>query len=85
MKALEFHSTVTPEGQIPLPPEIASQIPSGEQLRVLLIWEPSDLDPAWRDSGRRRFEDAISPGDDIYELPRSALPLSCSTPPIAIS
>jgi len=67
MKAVEFESTVAPGGQIALPPEIASEIPPGEQLRVVLMWDPSSLDTAWREAGRERFEAAYSPEDAVYE------------------
>jgi hypothetical protein len=67
MKAVEFESTVAPGGQIAIPPEIAGEIPPGEQLRVVVMWEASNFDLAWRTAGRQRFEAAYSPGDDIYE------------------
>jgi hypothetical protein len=67
MKAVEFESTVTPGGQIVLPPEVAKEIPLGEQLRVVVMWEASDLDSAWRTAGRQRFEAAYSPEDSVYE------------------
>jgi hypothetical protein len=67
MKAVEFEGTVAPDGQIAVPPEVASEIPPGEQLRVLVMWDGSDFDAAWRRAGRRRFEAAYSPEDTIYE------------------
>ena len=67
MKAVEFESTVAPGGQIPLPPEIASEIPAGEQLRVVVMWDVPDSDSAWRAAGRQRFEAAYSPDDAIYD------------------
>jgi len=67
MRAVEFESTVTLGGQIALPPEIASEIPPGEQLRVVIMWDPSHLDLAWRTAGRERFEAAYAPEDVIYE------------------
>jgi hypothetical protein len=67
MRAVEFESTVAPGGQIVLPPEIASEIPLGEQLRVMVMWDPSSLDLAWRTAGRQRFEAAYSSGDAVYE------------------
>lgn len=48
MKAVEFESTVVPGGQIALPPDVASEIPAGERLRVVVVWEPSNFDLAWR-------------------------------------
>jgi hypothetical protein len=67
MKAVGFASTVAPGGQIAIPPEIAGEIPLGEQLRVVVMWEASNFDLAWRTAGRQRFEAAYSPDDDIYE------------------
>jgi hypothetical protein len=67
MKALEFDSTVMPGGQITLPPEIAEQIPAGEHLRVVVMWEPFGADLAWRSAGRERFESAYCPEDVVYE------------------
>jgi hypothetical protein len=67
MKAVEFEGTIAPGGQIALPPEVASEIPPGEPLRIVVMWEASDLDFAWRTAGRRRFEAAYSPEDAVYE------------------
>jgi hypothetical protein len=67
MKAVEFESTVTSGGQIVLPPEAARDIPAGEQIRVVVMWEPATLDPAWRTAGRQRFEAAYAPDDAVYE------------------
>jgi hypothetical protein len=67
MKAVEFESTVTPAGQIALPAEVASQLLPGEHLRVVVMWEPADLDLAWRAAGNQRFEAAYADEDAIYE------------------
>jgi hypothetical protein len=67
MRAVEFDSAITPNGQIALPPDVAGEIPPGEQLRVVVMWGPSDSDLAWRMAGRQRFEAAYSPEDAVYE------------------
>jgi hypothetical protein len=67
MKAVEFESTVTPGGQIALPADVVGEIPAGEQLRVVVMWEPSEPDAAWRSAGRQRFEAAYCPEDAVYE------------------
>jgi hypothetical protein len=66
MKALEFDSTISESGDIALPPEVASEIPAGHPLRVVVMWD-SGVDTAWRASGRRAFEVAFAPEDEIYE------------------
>jgi len=67
MRAVEFESTIVAGGQIALPPEVASEIPAGEQLRVVVMWESSDLDIARRAAGRQRFGATYSPEDAVYE------------------
>ena len=66
MKAVEFESVVQ-DGQIELPPEIAREIPPGEHLRVVVMWEPPGDDMKWRSAAQQRFEAAYAPEDDIYE------------------
>ena len=34
MKAVEFKSTVGPNGQIMVPPDVVQEIPTGEQVRI---------------------------------------------------
>ena len=67
MKAVEFESTIAPGGQIALPPEVANEIPLGEQVRIVVMWEPSNIELAWRAAGRQRFEAAYCPEDAVYE------------------
>ncbi len=66
MKAVEFESVVQ-DGQIGLPPDIAGEIPLGEQLHVVVMWGPSSADAGWRHAGRQRFEAAYCAEDNIYE------------------
>jgi hypothetical protein len=67
MKAVEFESTITPGGQIALPADVVGEIPAGQQLRVVVMWDPSSPDSAWRSAGRQRFESAYCPEDAVYE------------------
>jgi hypothetical protein len=68
MNAVEFEGTVTPNGQIAVPAEIAEQLPPGESLHVVLQWDVApDEDSAWRALGRQRFEAAYVPEDAIYD------------------
>jgi len=67
MKAVEFESTITPGGQIALPADVLGEIPAGEQLRVVIMWGPSNSDFAWRSAGLQRFESAYCPEDAVYE------------------
>ena len=67
MKAVEFEGVMTPGGQIVLPPDVVCEIPAGEQIRVVLLWNPSNLDSGWQTAGRQRFEAAYCPEDAVYE------------------
>jgi hypothetical protein len=68
MKTADFSSELTPDGQIVVPPEIASQVPPGEQIQVVLQWNNSMYDVAWRALGRQQFENAYTADDSVYEL-----------------
>jgi hypothetical protein len=68
MKTADFRGELTPNGQIVVPPEIASQVPPGEQIQIVLQWGVSMDDTAWRAAGRRRFEAAYAADDTVYEL-----------------
>jgi hypothetical protein len=68
MKTADFRGELTPDGQIVVPPEIASQVPPGEQIQIVLQWGVSLDDAAWRAAGRRRFEAAYAADDSVYEL-----------------
>ena len=67
MKTADFRGELTPNGQIVVPPEIASQVPPGEQIQIVLQWGVSAEDAAWRANGRRQFEAAYVADDSIYE------------------
>jgi len=48
MKAVEFEGTVTPNGQIAIPAEIAQQLPPGEPLHIVLRWDAAaNEDGVW--------------------------------------
>jgi hypothetical protein len=67
MKTVDFTGELTSNGHIAVPPEIASQVPPGELVQVVLQWGMSEDETAWRATGRRQFEAAYSADDSIYE------------------
>jgi hypothetical protein len=67
MKIADFTGKLSADGQIAVPPDIASQVPPGEQIQVVLQWGNSETDSAWSAAGRRQFEAAYSADDSIYE------------------
>jgi hypothetical protein len=67
---VEFNGVISAAGEIALPPEVISEVPAGEHLKVVIMREDlpeSDLDAACRAAGRRRFEAVYAPEDSIYE------------------
>ena len=67
MKAVEFETMMTQGGQIVLPPEFLGDIPAGQQLKVVVMWDAGSADLAWRANGRLRFTEAYGPEDVVYE------------------
>jgi len=67
VKTIDFRGELTASGQIAVPPEIASQVPPGEPVQVVLQWGMSEDETAWRAAGRRQFEAAYTADDSIYE------------------
>lgn len=67
MKAVEFETTVNRNGQILLPQDVVGDIPPGGPVRVVLMWDASSTDSAWREAGRRKFEEAYCAEDAVYE------------------
>ena len=67
MKTADFNGELTANGQITVPPEIAAQVPQGQTIQVVLRWDASDEDAAWRAAGRRQFKAAYSDDDLVYE------------------
>ncbi len=50
MKIADFRGEITPNGQISVPPEIASQVPPGEKVAVVITWGVSEEENAWREA-----------------------------------
>ena len=67
MRNVEFEVVVAADGQIALPPEVASEIPAGEQIRILVMWDAGEAASAWRTAAMRRFQAAYAPEDAVYE------------------
>jgi hypothetical protein len=67
MNALEFETTLSKDGEIVLPPEFIAEIPAGQQLKIVVMWESGSADAAWRATGRMRFEQAYCAEDSVYD------------------
>lgn len=67
MKAVEFEATMSQGGEIVLPAEFLGEIPAGQQLKVVVMWDVGSVDAEWRAVGRLRFEEAYSSEDVVYD------------------
>jgi hypothetical protein len=65
MKAYEFDTRLA-KNEIPIPPEVADQIPEGTEVRVILLLRTGE-DESWRQSSLDSFADAYVDDDAIYE------------------
>lgn len=66
MKALEFRAPVNPDSTLTIPAEIATQLPQGVAVRVLLLL-PEDADnKEWADLTATQFLQGYSEIDSIY-------------------
>jgi hypothetical protein len=67
MNAVQFEAKVNEDGRIMIPAEVVADIPAGQQVRVVVMWDVSGADAAWREAGRRSFEAAYSEEDGVYD------------------
>ena len=67
MKTADFTGKLTSSGQVAVPPEIASQVPPGEPVQIILRWGMPEDEAVGRAAGRRQFEAAYSADDSVYE------------------
>lgn len=66
MKTVDFRAHIAPGAKSLFLPKLR-RVPAGEEIDVVLRWEVSEGDQAWRDAGRRRFESAHAPEDSVYD------------------
>lgn len=67
MNAVECKTMMTQGGQIVLPAQFLEDIPTGQQLKVVVMWEAGSVASAWLASRRLRFEEASCNEDAVYE------------------
>ena len=68
MKTIEFDTQLTTSDQIPVPADVAGQLPAGSNVRVILLWDADkDEDDDWRRLSLERFAGAYAAEDSVYE------------------
>jgi hypothetical protein len=67
MKAVEFETQLNEDRTLSVPPEVAAQVPSGEVLRVLILFAKSDEDADWQRLTAEQFLKGYPESDAIYD------------------
>lgn len=67
MKALEFHTTLGPEGTLNVPAEVARQVPPEQPLRVIVLFADPEEDREWERFTAEEFLKGYAEGDAIYD------------------
>ena len=70
MNAIEFTTELSGAAVLPIPREIAAQLPKSGKARVIVLTELSTDDAEWRAAAYEQFLRDDSPEDAIYESPR---------------
>jgi hypothetical protein len=66
MKAIEFQGTLIGQTSISIPDEIARELPSDSQVRVILLLDNAE-DSSWKSLSAERFGNTYCDADDVYE------------------
>ena len=67
MRALEFETRLTSNGTLPVPEDIAAQVPRGQPVRVLLLVDEPVEDQEWARMGAAEFLKGYAESDAIYD------------------
>jgi hypothetical protein len=67
MKALEFEARVNPDHTLLLPSSVASEVPPGQTVRVLLLIQEAAEDADWERFGVTEFAEGYADSDAIYD------------------
>lgn len=67
MKALAFEAQVNPDNTLAIPSSVASEVPSGQMVRVLLLVPDSTEDADWERLGVTEFLKGYAESDAIYD------------------
>ncbi len=67
MKAIEFHSELTPNQTLSVPVSVADRIPPEQPVRVLVLIPESLEDQEWEQLAAAEFGQAYADSDAIYD------------------
>jgi hypothetical protein len=67
MNAIEFTTELSGAAVLPIPREIAAQLPKSGKARIIVLTEVSPEDAEWRAAAYEQFLRDDAPEDAIYE------------------
>ncbi len=67
MKALEFSAAIGPDHKLLIPVPVASAIPEGRPVRVILLLPEDSEERDWNQLTREEFIKGYADGDAIYD------------------
>jgi hypothetical protein len=67
MKSLEFEATLDSEAKLKVPDDLASQIQTGQPVRVILVLPENAEEKNWRRLTIEQFLRTYGDGDSIYD------------------
>ena len=67
MKPLEFAARLNDDRTLTVPPEVAAQLPPGQQIRVLLLVDDSEEERDWVRTAAEQFFKGYAESDAIYQ------------------
>ena len=70
MHAIEFTNELSDSRMLPIPPEVAEQLPKTGRARIIVLTGELTGDAEWRLGAYQQFLRADSPEDAIYDFCR---------------
>ena len=67
MKAVEFTAELNGAGVLPMPAEVADQLPKTGRARIIVLVDEGSGDPDWQAGAYEQFLRDDSPEDGIYD------------------
>lgn len=67
MNPIEFETELSGSAYLPLPPDIAQQLPSSGHATVVVFVQDDPEDREWRQAAYKQFAKDDSPEDAVYD------------------
>jgi len=67
MRAFEFKSSLSPDGTLPVPQNVAEQLGKDQPVRVIVLIPEADEEPEWAQLTRDQFLKGYAESDAIYD------------------